>query len=193
MTGKDVLTLLLCTFGYDRNIQITVERRGYDEPRYDIHAENKEGDVYEECGSEGLMFHIYNIISYMVEYNCYISRPSENTRFMDLQKLNFESKWWGIPPKYILDEKHREDIVARNDEQERRIKEESERMKPFYDWCKKHNPCNSCTEKVPLTSLPPGWHHDCEICYRNICPKRRHFFDVEYKEELKKHTKPKGE
>lgn len=47
MTGKDVLTLLLCTFGYDRNIQITCERLGYDEPFYDIYAENKDGDEYE--------------------------------------------------------------------------------------------------------------------------------------------------
>ena len=187
------MTLLLCTFEYDRNIQITAERVGNDEPRYDIYAENKDGDVYEECSSEGLMFHIYNIISYMTEYNCYIEGPSENTRYLDLHKLNFESKWWEIPPKYILDEKERENIVARNDEQERRIKEESERMKPFYDWCEKHNPCNSCTEKVPLTSLSPGWHHDCEICYNGSCPKMRHYFDVEYKEELKKYTKPKGE
>ena len=42
MTGKDVLTLLLCTFGYDRNIRINVERLGYDEPCYDVHAENAE-------------------------------------------------------------------------------------------------------------------------------------------------------
>lgn len=193
MTGKDLLTLLLCTFGYDRNIQITVERRGYDEPCYDIYAENKEGDVYEECEADGLMFAIYGIISYMTEYKRFISCPSDDTRNLDLGKLNFESKWWTVPPKYILDEKHRENIVARNDEQEKRIKEKSERMKPFYDWCEKHNPCNSCTEKVPLTSLSPGWHHDCEICYRNTCPKMRHYFDVEYKEELKKYTKPKEE
>ena len=41
MTGKDVLTLLLCTFGYDRNIRITTERLGYEEPCYDVYAENK--------------------------------------------------------------------------------------------------------------------------------------------------------
>lgn len=42
MTGKDVLTLLLCTFGYDQNVKIKVTRTGLEEPCYDIYAENKE-------------------------------------------------------------------------------------------------------------------------------------------------------
>ena len=189
MTGKDVLTLLLCTFGYDRNIRITSERVGYDEPCYDIHAENSEGDVYEQCDSEGLMFHIYEIISYMTRYNIYLNRPSEKTRYMDLHNLYFESKWWGVPPKDVLDEKEREKIVAGHDEEEKTSKELSERMEPFFEWVEKNNPCHSCTEKVPLTSLPKGWHHDCEICYNGSCPKMRHFFDVDYKEELKKYKK----
>ena len=92
-------------------------------------------------------------------------------------------------PKYVLDQKQREKTVVAKDERERRIKEDIERMKPFNEWCKKHNPCNSCTEKVPLTSLPPGWHHDCEICYNSSCPKMRHYFDVEYREEIKKYRK----
>ena len=107
MTGKDVLTLLLCTFGYDRNIKIEVIRCGYEEPCYGIHAENKDGDVYESCDSEGLMFNIYEIISYMTKYDRYISSPSDKTRFLDLKELSFESKWWDVPPKYILDEKQR--------------------------------------------------------------------------------------
>ena len=31
--------------------------------------------------------------------------------------------------------------------------------------------------------------HDCEICYNGSCPKMRHFFDVEYREEIKKYRK----
>ena len=189
MTGKDVLTLLLCTFGYDRNIRITTERLGYDEPLYDVHAENADGDVYEQIDSAGLMFHIYEIISYMTEYNHYINRPSDDTRMFDLRNLHFESNWWGVPPKYVLDEKEREKIVVAKDKRDRQTKEDLERMKPFYEWCEKHHPCNSCTEKVPLTSLPAGWHHDCEICYNGSCSKMRHFLDVEYKEEIKKYRK----
>lgn len=187
MTGKDVLTLLLCSFGYDRNIKIEVTNVGYSEPMYDVYAENKDGDVYEQIDSEGLMFHIYEIISYMTEYNKYINGPSEKTKNFDLNNLHFESKWWGVAPKHILNTETRENIIKENDERDERIKQEIERMKPFDKWVEEHNPCNSCTEKVPLTSLPSGWHHDCEICYNGRCPKMRHFFDVEYKEELKKY------
>lgn len=187
MSGKDVLTLLLCSFGYDRNIKIEVTNVGYSEPMYDVYAENKEGDVYEQCDSEGLMFHIYEIISYMTEYNRYINGPSDETRNLDLNNLHFESKWWGVAPKHILNSETRENIIKENDERDERIKQEIERMKPFDKWVEEHNPCNSCTEKVPLTSLPSGWHHDCEICYNGRCPKMRRFLDVEYKEELKKY------
>ena len=107
MTGKDVLMLLLCTFGYERNVKIEVTRTGLKEPRYYIYAENKDGDVFYCDVSEGLMFSIYQIISYMTKYDRYISSPSDKTRFLDLKELSFESKWWDVPPKYILDEKQR--------------------------------------------------------------------------------------
>lgn len=103
MTGKDLLTLLLCAFGYDQNIKIEATRTGFEEPCYDIHAENKDGDVYENCDSEGLMFNIYEIISYMTRYDRYINWPSDKTRYLDLHKFHLESKWWNVPPKIILD------------------------------------------------------------------------------------------
>ena len=103
MTGKDVLMLLLCTFGYERNVKIEVTRTGLEEPCYYIYAENKDGDVFYCDVSEGLMFSIYQIISYMTKYDRYISAPSDKTRFLDLHELSFESKWWEVPPKIILD------------------------------------------------------------------------------------------
>ena len=166
MTGKDVLTLLLCTFGYDRNIRINVERLGYEEPCYDVHAENAEGDVYEQIDSEGLMFHIYEIISYMTEYNCYINGPSEKTRYMDLQKLHFESNWWGVPPKYVLDQKQREKTVVAKDERERQIKEDIERMKPFNEWCRLNGV--ELTQDIwigPYTSFGYGYFDEIPAAY----------------------------
>lgn len=104
MTGKDVLTLLLCTFGYEHNVKIEVIRTGLEQPCYYIYAENKKGDVYCDDVCEGLMFAIYRIISYMTKYDRYICAPSDKTRYLDLHGLNFESKWWEVPPKIILDE-----------------------------------------------------------------------------------------
>ena len=187
MTGKDVLTLLLCSFGYDRNIKIETTNLGYPEPCYDVYAENKDGDVYEQCDSEGLMFHIYEIIAYMTNYDRFINCPSDKTRNFELSNLKFEHKWWGVPPKHILNEVDRNNIIKEDDDRNKRINDAIEKTKPFYEWCRKNNPCNSCTEKVPLVSLPIGWHHDCEICYNGSCPKMRHFCDVEYNEELKKY------
>ena len=130
MSGKDVLTLLLCSFGYDRNISIKTENLGYSEPMYDVYAENKDGEVYEQIDSEGLMFHIYEIISYMTEYNKFINGPSEKTKNFDLSNLHFESKWWGVAPKHILNAETREKIIKENDESDERIKQEIKRMEP---------------------------------------------------------------
>ena len=40
----------------------------------------------------------------MTKYDRYICAPSDKTRYLDLHGLNFESKWWEVPPKIILDE-----------------------------------------------------------------------------------------
>jgi hypothetical protein len=103
MTGKDVLMLLLCTFGYERNVKIEVTRTGLEEPCYYIYAENKDGDVFVADVCEGLMFSIYMIISHMTKYDRYIRAPSDKTQYLNLHDLNFESKWWEVPPKIILD------------------------------------------------------------------------------------------
>ena len=60
MTGKDVLKLLLISYGFSK---IKIETyRGHDNFQgYKIHASNNEGKEYYEENCEGLMFNISNI------------------------------------------------------------------------------------------------------------------------------------
>ena len=119
MSGKDMLTLLLCSFGFDRNMKVEVEYVGYEEPAYMIYAENKDGEVYSEFNCEGLMFNIYKIIAYMTKYNDFLNHPSDETSKLDLRELYFESGWWDIAPKHILNESERNSIIKERDENEK--------------------------------------------------------------------------
>lgn len=65
MSGKDFITLLLCLYGYDRDIDVKLNRGNDNCYGYDITAKNKDGDEYINDGCEGLMFYIKDIICYM--------------------------------------------------------------------------------------------------------------------------------
>lgn len=183
MTGKDFLKLLLCVYGYDRNLSVVARPTGFGEPCYEIHGENAEGDVYEGNDSEGLMFNIYEICAYMSGAEpgrAWINPP---------HTPDFKSEYWLMAPKYVLDDEHRNKMISSWDKRDRLIEEEIKRMKPFDDWVEKSHPCKTCTEKVPIRKGLEGWHYDCELCNKGTCPKYRHFMDVEYPEEMKKYRK----
>lgn len=95
MTNKDVFKILLCSYGYDRNIKIETYRGDEGFIGYDIYAENKEGDFYHEVNCEDFMFRIYEILNYMKENNA-----------------QFKSEWWSIPIKHVCNEESRNSLVA---------------------------------------------------------------------------------
>ena len=180
MTGKDFLKLLLCVYGYDRNLSVIARPTGYGEPCYEIHGENAEGDVYESVDSEGLMFNIYEICAYM-------SGAEPGREWINPPHTpDFKSEYWLMAPKYVLDDEHRNKMISSWDERDRLEKEESERMRPFYEWLDVHHPCKHCTEKVPIND---SVNYNCDLYYRGWCPKYRHFMDIEYEEEMKKYRK----
>ena len=64
MTGKDVLKLLLVSYGF-KKVKIKTYRADYGCIGYQIHAENDNGDVYAAFNCEGLMFNIASLINTM--------------------------------------------------------------------------------------------------------------------------------
>lgn len=99
MTNKDILKVLLCTYGYDRNIKIDTFRTNSGTTGYEIKAENENGDVFHNVDGEGVVFDVYEILDYMNKNN-----------------VGFKSNWWGIPMKYLLDDHEREKLIKRWDE-----------------------------------------------------------------------------
>lgn len=64
MTGKDVLKLLLVSYGF-KKVKIATYRADYGCIGYQINAENDDGDIYAEFNCEGLMFNIACLINTM--------------------------------------------------------------------------------------------------------------------------------
>ena len=65
MTNKDVFKVLLCSYGYDRNIKIETYYGDGGFIGYNIHAEDKDGNIYDEVNFEGFMFQVYHLLNFI--------------------------------------------------------------------------------------------------------------------------------
>lgn len=150
MTNKDVFKILLCSYGYDRNIKIETYRGDGGFIGYDIYAENKEGDYYNEVNCEDFMFRVYEILKYKKEHN-----------------QSFKSEWWNIPIKYVCDEENRNSLIVGWDKQASDHQKWSIAYKPIEEWHKKNNPCPTCT-----INKKDHWddvHYNCELNHTHQC------------------------
>jgi len=150
MTNKDVFKILLCSYGYDRNIKIETYRGDEGFIGYDVYAENKEGDSYHEVDCEGFMFHVYEILKYM-----------------DEKKVGFKSGWWNFPLKHFLNDDLRNSTIVEWDKKDNEVQESIIRMQPLEEWKKKNNPCPTCT-----INKKDHWdivHYKCELCHTHNC------------------------
>ena len=77
MTGKDVLKIMLCICGYDRDINVTTYRGDNNEIGYVIQGTDKFGDTFEEKNCEGLIYNIENLINDAYKRNISIFSESE--------------------------------------------------------------------------------------------------------------------
>lgn len=97
MSGKDMLRLLLISYGFCRNIEINTYTDG-GWVGYDVSAENDDNLMYSECDCEGLLFHIYEINSFMrdnevvprIMSECYSTKGLLNDEYLN-RMLSFSS------------------------------------------------------------------------------------------------------
>nr|DAX30756.1 MAG TPA: hypothetical protein [Caudoviricetes sp.] len=69
MSGKDVLRLLLISYGFCRNIEISTYIGDGGWIGYEVSASNDDGIEYYAVDCEGLLFHIYEIQKFMRDEN----------------------------------------------------------------------------------------------------------------------------
>lgn len=69
MSGKDVLRLLLISYGFCRNIEISTYIGDGGWIGYEVSASNDDGIEYYEVDCEGLLFNIYEIQKFMRDEN----------------------------------------------------------------------------------------------------------------------------
>lgn len=148
MTQKDVLKLLLCNYGYDRNIKIETYYGDEGYLGYDISAESKD-DVYTEANCEGFMFHVHMILDYMTKNN-----------------ISYVSDYWRFSVKNILDDEFRNNQIYLKEEQEKHLQEHIQKMKPLEEFKKKNNPCPTCAINK---KDQPGARYNCKLGYTNSC------------------------
>lgn len=149
MTNKDVFKILLCTYGYDRNIIINTYYGEGGWIGYEIHAENKDGNSYNEENCEGFLFHIHCILDFMRKNN-----------------VSQKALFWNYPIKFLLDDTKRENIIKKDDDNKLEHERWCEAMKPAHDWEKANHPCRTCQIKQDYDDIV---HYNCWLCHAGDC------------------------
>lgn len=169
MTGKDVLKLILCSYGYDRNIDIQTYYGESGCIGYEVNASNAEGDFYLEDNCEGLMFHIYCILSYMKDNN-----------------VSYKHDWWNISTKHIIDDNLRNNLLKSFDERDVKQNEQMVKAQTICDWLDQNNPCKVCT--INKRDHWDNIHYNCELCHTHSCEllKKRDKDFEDFKKTLNK-------
>lgn len=158
MTHKDIFKILLCSFGYDRDIKIDTFRTDCGTIGYEIEAENKAGDIFSECSGEGLVFNIYSILNYM-----------------KINNVDFNSNWWNVPLKYLLEDSERDSLVKQWDANDEEAQKNIEKFSQLWEWRSANHPCPTC--KVNKKDHWDLIHYNCELCHTHRCDILREFED----------------
>lgn len=150
MTNKDMLKILLCTYGYDRNIKIGINRVDEGFIEYDIYGEHKDGDYYHEVDCDSFTCQIYKILDYMKQFN-----------------MGFKSDWWGASLKELCDDETRNSLIELQDKKVEDHKKWCIAYKPIEEWNKENHPCPNCTinKKDHWDSI----HYNCELNHNHSC------------------------
>ena len=75
------------SYGFTENIKISSYRGNYNALGYNIHAENKYEECYNEVNCEGLMFNIAYIIHCMADHNIEIKYSPFTGREYSIKEL----------------------------------------------------------------------------------------------------------
>lgn len=90
MSGKDLLKLLLLVFGFNLDVKISTYKGEGGYTGYNVSAGNEGGLYYHEVDCEGLLFHMFEIISYMNEHK--IKPTTINGEYSIKEILRMSSK-----------------------------------------------------------------------------------------------------
>lgn len=158
MTGPEIIRMILCLTGYDKNVSVRTYRGEGLAQGYEIHAENENGDSFYDINCEGLPFMIWQILErYKEQDNCY------------------DSSWWNVP-SYVF--KSDESVNSLREAWDKRKKEQDEinkRNQPLCDWLQQNNPCS---EDCDMNEHDNEWdsiHYHCQKCHTNNCPRLKKF------------------
>jgi hypothetical protein len=92
---------------------------------------------------------------------------------MKTNTVDFNSKWWGIPMKYLLNDNEREQLVTQWDINDEQTKKDIERLTPWWEWINNNNPCPSCT--INKKDYWDDVHYNCKFCHAHSCDILKEF------------------
>lgn len=170
MTGTEIIRMLLCITGFDRNVEVSTYRGDEGAIGYDFYGENKDGVTLSDCNCEGLAYNVWEIIEQFKT-----EQPCANIDWIDVPQYVFKT------------DKSVNDLRKEWDEHDAKIKEMSKKNEPVIKWLEENKPCSKeCIDNDHLDKTMV--HYGCSKSYYHNCPKLKEFEENfnKFKENLKK-------
>lgn len=175
MTGPEIIRMILCNAGYDRNLTVHPYKGDGGIQGYEVHAETSDGECFDTFGCESLSYVVYSIIK----------------KFKDATPAHIDYAWWDMPASAFKSDASVKEIRDSWDALELERCNMLEKLKPLHDWIAKNNPCS---EDCDMNEHDNEWddiHYHCQKCHTSSCPRLTQFHkDYQtFKAEFEKHNK----
>ena len=153
MTGTEIIRMLLCITGFDRNVQVSTYRGVEGVIGYNFYGENKDGETLSDYNCEGLAYNVWEILQQFKE-----GQSHANIDWIDA-------------PQYIFKtDKSVNNLRKEWDKNEAETIEKSKKNEPVIKWLEENNPCSEeCTDNDHLDKT--AVHYGCSKKYYHNCPK----------------------
>lgn len=166
MNGCEIIRMVLCLCGYDREVKVSSYKGDCGAQGYEYYAENNNGNDISDINCEGLVYNVWNIIN--------LSKENVNPAPM------VDLSWLDVPQYVFKSDKSVNELKAAWDEHEMKVCRNNERTRPISEWLQKNNPYSEECIKNDH-SYPYAGNYGCDKQYRHNCPRLREF-DVKFKE-----------
>lgn len=173
MTGKDMIKILLISYGFHKNIEIEGWHTEDGSYFYDVHAENEEGESFHDID------YFMGTIRTINEFMDGLRHPNENLVYADGTKVKPQNtdmyfRFNDLSVKDLVDDKKRNEFYEKNKKADDEHDAYCEYMKPVWKEDENTRPCPDCKDNPKDIDFA---HYKCSKGYYMRCDKLKQWMN----------------
>ena len=167
MTGKDMIKVLLISYGFDKDIKIDGGITADGSYLYDVEAYNCDGEGFSGCD------YFLGMIISINEYMDKLRHPESDALYLDGSKVepvdtSCYFRLRDLPVSKLMDDKFRNEFLEKNRQADKEHKEYCDYMAPTWKEDEDARPCTNCQDNPKDLDLA---FYRCSKHYYMTCDK----------------------